>query len=193
MTTHRSCARCKTRRMLRLYFASTLGSSREAGDSLLCFLHAALPCSALRSAQPNPKPILTACGPGSVGANRMQFLLESLSDLDAGLGKLDSRLLVLQGNPVDELPRVFKAWGIKRLGTQRFSIQCLHTHYSLLPREPATLTRHGCLSRCSCCLFLCSCFFIISLRALHGALRAGPGRHNQVDILKIQGITKFTR
>jgi len=52
---------------------------------------------------------------GSVGANRMQFLLESLSDLDAGLGKLDSRLLVLQGNPVDELPRVFKAWGIKRL------------------------------------------------------------------------------
>jgi len=52
---------------------------------------------------------------GAVGANRMKFLLESLSDLDAGLGKLDSRLLVLQGNPIDELPRVFKAWGIKRL------------------------------------------------------------------------------
>jgi len=137
MTTPRSCARCKTRRMLRLSFASTLGSSREAGDSLLCFLHAALPCSALRATQPNPKPILTACGPGSVGANRMQFLLESLSDLDAGLGKLDSRLLVLQGNPVDELPRVFKAWGIKRLGTQRFSIQCYtHIIHSYLVNPP---------------------------------------------------------
>lgn len=52
---------------------------------------------------------------GKVGANRMKFLLESLADLDAGLNKLDSRLLVLQGSPVDELPRVFKAWGIKRL------------------------------------------------------------------------------
>jgi cryptochrome len=52
---------------------------------------------------------------GSVGANRMQFLLESLEDLDEGLGKLDSRLVVLQGNPTEELPRVFKAWGIKRL------------------------------------------------------------------------------
>ena len=34
---------------------------------------------------------------------------------DAGLGKLDSRLLVLQGSPLEELPRVCKAWGIKRL------------------------------------------------------------------------------
>ena len=67
----------------------------------------------------------------------MQFLLESLSDLDARLGKLDSRLLVLQGNPVDELPRVFKAWGIKRLGTQRFSIQCYtHIIHSYLVNPP---------------------------------------------------------
>ena len=52
---------------------------------------------------------------GSVGANRMQFLLESLEDLDTRLGKLDSRLLVLQGNPLEELPRIFKAWDIQRL------------------------------------------------------------------------------
>ena len=53
---------------------------------------------------------------GSVGANRMQFLLESLEDLDTRLGKLDSRLLVLQGNPLEELPRIFNKEGYQPRG-----------------------------------------------------------------------------
>lgn len=44
----------------------------------------------------------------SVGVNRMQFLLESLSDLDASLRARGSRLLVLRGTPQDILPKVFK-------------------------------------------------------------------------------------
>ena len=42
---------------------------------------------------------------GRVGVNRMQFLLESLSDLDENLQKIGSRLIILQGNPVEEIPR----------------------------------------------------------------------------------------
>lgn len=44
----------------------------------------------------------SAFSPGSTrsGLNRIQFLLESLSDLDSSLRKLGSRLLVLRGDPV---------------------------------------------------------------------------------------------
>jgi cryptochrome len=45
----------------------------------------------------------------------MQFLLESLRDLDASLRRLDSRLIVLQGCPVDNLSRVMDEWSISRL------------------------------------------------------------------------------
>ena len=40
---------------------------------------------------------------------------QSLRDLDTSLRELDSRLIVLRGNPKDELPRVFGAWDVQRL------------------------------------------------------------------------------
>eukprot|EP00960_Hanusia_phi_P025017 736248-Hanusia_phi.AAC.2 len=52
---------------------------------------------------------------GRVGTNRMQFLLQALEDVDESLRKMDSRLILLQGNPVEELPRVMKEWGVTRL------------------------------------------------------------------------------
>jgi len=52
---------------------------------------------------------------GRVGTNRMNFLLESLHDLDASLRALNSRLIVLQGDPRDELPRVWREWKVERL------------------------------------------------------------------------------
>jgi cryptochrome len=52
---------------------------------------------------------------GKVGANRFNFLLESLSDLDKQLRALSSRLYVVQGKPHEVLPRLFREWGITRL------------------------------------------------------------------------------
>ena len=43
------------------------------------------------------------------------LLVQSLVDLDSSLRALNSRLIVLQGNPRDELPRAFREWGVKRL------------------------------------------------------------------------------
>ena len=40
---------------------------------------------------------------------------QSLRDLATSLRELDSRLIVLRGNPKDELPRVFGAWDVQRL------------------------------------------------------------------------------
>jgi cryptochrome len=42
---------------------------------------------------------------GKVGVNRMGFLLESLTDLDQKLRKVGSKLIVVHGNPVEELPK----------------------------------------------------------------------------------------
>lgn len=42
---------------------------------------------------------------GKVGVNRMGFLLESLTDLDQNLRKVGSKLIVVHGNPVEELPK----------------------------------------------------------------------------------------
>lgn len=53
--------------------------------------------------------------PQRVGTNRMNFLLESLADLDASLKARGSRLLVIQGKPQDTLPELFKEWGITKL------------------------------------------------------------------------------
>lgn len=50
-----------------------------------------------------------------MGVNRVQFLLESLADLDAGLRARGCRLLVLRGTPQEVLPRVFKDWGATHL------------------------------------------------------------------------------
>ena len=42
-------------------------------------------------------------------------MLEALRDLDSGLQKRGSRLIVLRGNPVDVIPEVLKAWNISTL------------------------------------------------------------------------------
>lgn len=50
--------------------------------------------------------------PQKVGVNRMNFLLESLQDLDSKLQKsYGSRLLVLQGNPKEVLGKIFNGKG----------------------------------------------------------------------------------
>lgn len=50
-------------------------------------------------------PDQTTFSPGSArsGLNRIQFLLESLRDLDASLRRLGSRLLLLRGEPAPVL------------------------------------------------------------------------------------------
>jgi len=52
---------------------------------------------------------------GTVGTNRMRFLLQSLEDLDQSLRHRGSRLIVLRGNPQEVLPRVLSDWGITHL------------------------------------------------------------------------------
>ncbi|KAJ3089002.1 hypothetical protein HK102_007420 [Quaeritorhiza haematococci] len=50
-----------------------------------------------------------------VGIRRWMFLLESLRDLDASLRKLNTRLLVLRGDPMQILPALYEVWGITHL------------------------------------------------------------------------------
>lgn len=57
--------------------------------------------------------------PQNVGVNRLAFLLESLRDLDAGLRARGSRLLVLRGRPEEELPKAWRAWGVRKLTFER--------------------------------------------------------------------------
>lgn len=52
---------------------------------------------------------------GNIGFNRWRFLLESLKDLDDNLRKLNSRLIVVQGKPIDVIPRLIKEWKITKL------------------------------------------------------------------------------
>lgn len=52
---------------------------------------------------------------GNVGSNRLQFLLQSLSDLHSNLKKCNSRLLVLHGDPKVAIPAVVGALGAHRL------------------------------------------------------------------------------
>jgi deoxyribodipyrimidine photolyase len=47
---------------------------------------------------------------GTIGSRRINFLLESLSDLDIRLREARSRLIVLLGNPVEVIPAVMKLW-----------------------------------------------------------------------------------
>lgn len=48
-------------------------------------------------------------------ALRANFLVECLNDLDAGLRSLGSRLYVVSGDPVEELPRLWKEFGVSHL------------------------------------------------------------------------------
>jgi len=47
-----------------------------------------------------------------VGPNRWKFLLESLEDLDCSLKKLNSRLLIIQGDPVQQILNKISEWKV---------------------------------------------------------------------------------
>ena len=47
-----------------------------------------------------------------MSANRFQFLIESLQDLDAGLRQLGSRLFVVRGKPEEQFPQLIKKWDV---------------------------------------------------------------------------------
>lgn len=58
--------------------------------------------------------------PAKICTNRYSFLLQSLADLDASLRAAHgSRLLVVRGSPVEELPRLAQAWGVRRVTFER--------------------------------------------------------------------------
>jgi deoxyribodipyrimidine photolyase len=52
---------------------------------------------------------------GNVGANRLNFLLQSLKNLHENLQKCNSRLIVLHGDPKEAIPAVVKALGAQAL------------------------------------------------------------------------------
>lgn len=53
--------------------------------------------------------------PERVGTNRINFLLESLQDLDLNLKARGSRLLVLQGKPEDKIKELIEVWKPKKI------------------------------------------------------------------------------
>lgn len=50
-----------------------------------------------------------------VSVNRWRFLLECLQDLDKSLRSLGSRLFIVEGQPIDVLPKLIKQWNITKL------------------------------------------------------------------------------
>ena len=52
---------------------------------------------------------------GKVSANRWNFLLECLEDLDKSLRKIGSRLFVVRGRATQALPKLMKEWGVTQL------------------------------------------------------------------------------
>ena len=50
-----------------------------------------------------------------ISANRWNFLLESLQDLDSQLTRLGSHLFVVRGRDMEVLPKLFSEWGVTRL------------------------------------------------------------------------------
>lgn len=50
-----------------------------------------------------------------ISANRWNFLLESLRDLDSQLKRLGSHLFVVRGRDVEVLPKLLSQWGVTRL------------------------------------------------------------------------------
>lgn len=52
---------------------------------------------------------------GKISANRWNFLLESLRDLDSQLARLGSHLFVVRGRDMEVLPKLLSEWGVTRL------------------------------------------------------------------------------
>lgn len=50
-----------------------------------------------------------------VGPNRWRFLQQALADLDQNLRKINSRLYVVRGNPVEIFPELFREWNVSFL------------------------------------------------------------------------------
>ncbi len=53
--------------------------------------------------------------------HRMQFLLESLGDLETNLARLGSRLLLVEGRSVEVLPRLASQWKVDQVTAHRWS------------------------------------------------------------------------
>ena len=56
-----------------------------------------------------------------ISANRWNFLLECLHDLDSQLRRLGSRLFVVRGRDVEVLPKLLSEWGVSRLSFENDS------------------------------------------------------------------------
>ena len=56
-----------------------------------------------------------AASQSKISANRWNFLLECLRDLDSQLARLGSRLFVVRGRDVEVLPKLFSQWGVSRI------------------------------------------------------------------------------
>nr|XP_029118922.1 (6-4)DNA photolyase isoform X5 [Elaeis guineensis] len=63
----------------------------------------------------DPDPSAFSPGSARSAINRIRFLLDCLSDLDATLRTLGSRLLLLRGDPVPVLCTILKDWNIGKL------------------------------------------------------------------------------
>ncbi|GBG80214.1 hypothetical protein CBR_g30581 [Chara braunii] len=66
-----------------------------------------------------PDTTAPSLGSARVGINRIQFLLESLEDLDRNLRSRGSRLLIVHGKPTEVFPVILEKWGITRLCFER--------------------------------------------------------------------------
>ncbi|XP_024538612.1 (6-4)DNA photolyase [Selaginella moellendorffii] len=62
-----------------------------------------------------PDPSAPSPGSARVGINRIQFLLESLQDLDRNLSSRGSKLLLVHGNPIQVIPELLDKWRIRKL------------------------------------------------------------------------------
>ncbi|XP_064627650.1 cryptochrome-1-like [Lineus longissimus] len=56
-----------------------------------------------------------AAGTSQVSVNKWRFLIQCLEDLDSSLAKLNSRLFLIQGQPANVFPKLFKEWDISHL------------------------------------------------------------------------------
>ncbi|KAL9971457.1 hypothetical protein ACROYT_G017620 [Oculina patagonica] len=51
----------------------------------------------------------------NISRNKWRFLLDCLLDLDCSLRKLNSRLFIVRGQPIDVFPKLIKQWNITRV------------------------------------------------------------------------------
>ena len=65
----------------------------------------------------------TSFGFRKTGSFRAKFLLETLADLDRQLRQIGSGLMILRGDPAEELPNVAKAYGVSVVFSKREVVQ----------------------------------------------------------------------